>query len=467
MKQRFNTLEENEDIYQQAIYDCFIHKWTRNDILSYIEKNAGIPRHELFIAEFENTLKEVKEEVAESCAMSVEQLIEDIMNGEDVDVFPPKVRKKRDGMNGKMRDIALLEIEHQLIEHVTFLLLLPHLEASLLPTQHASIPGRGQTALKKQVQRFIRRSLGVKYFQKTDMKGAYASVQYSVVIRMLKKDIPSATEIFTLLEFLSKLAPGGHLIIGGYLDAWLFNYVMSKVIKRAYTCGETRHGRFKRHAVAIVSFMDDCLILTRSKKGIKAVIKIMTEYSLKDLGMQLKITTGLIRLCNVGEEKRRRSEKSKARRGCPAIDMGGYRIYRDHIAIRPRVFKRIRRQSLRAWKEYKKTGTLQIQRARSMISYFGFLKQSDSVKVCKKYHVYKLIKISKKVSSFYAKVKRQERLGVIDDLRRSTEQYKAELSAGGGTSRWPADGRYYKEHLGSVARRSGDVSVRRGAVLCA
>lgn len=456
MKQRFDTLEENPSIYELAIEDCFKHKWSRNDVLDYIEKNAGIPRHELFFAEADNSLRPLKNEIIKDCAASLEEMIEDIKDGNEVDIMPPKVRARADGMTGKVREIALLEVEHQLLEHVTFLLLKPHLKASILPTQHASIPKRGQTALKKQIKKYLRRDLGIQYFQKTDMKGAYASVQYSVVIKLLKKDIPDATEIFTLLEYLGKLAPGGHLIIGGYLDAWLFNYVMSKVIKKAYECTDTRRGKSIRSVVAIVAFMDDCVVLSRSIKGIKTAVSTVSRFAKNELCMTLKITTGITKLLSTAEEKARRRDKSKARRGCPSIDMGGYKICRDHVAIRARVFIRTRRQFMRAWGEYKRTKTIQIQRARKLISYYGFVKQSDSAAFIKKYHVKKLIKIARKVSSFYTQVKRQERLGVIDGLRKSTEQYKAELSAGGGTSRWPADGRYYKEHLGSIARRRAE-----------
>lgn len=44
-------------------------------------------------------------------------------------------------------------------------------------------------------------------------------------------------------EIFKSVAPGGHLIIGGYLDAWLFNFVMSYAIRYLYTLGSTRRGK--------------------------------------------------------------------------------------------------------------------------------------------------------------------------------------------------------------------------------
>lgn len=458
MKQHYNKIEDNKNIYYEAITDCFHNKWTRNDVLTYIEKNTGTPRHEIFFSELEEA-SPVRYYVASSCELALSEMIDEILNGEDPEIEMPKIRKRRDGLTGKIRDIALLSIEHQLLEHVVYLLLRPLFQTTIYPTQHASIPRRGQNGLVKQLSRYLRRKLGIKYFVKTDMKGAYASVKYTKVIELLKRDIPSAKEIFALMEFLTKLAPDGHLIIGGYLDAWLFNYVMSKVLKNAYTFGRTRRGKFIRDAIRIVSFMDDCVVLTSSIKGAKNVIRNMVKFSKEKLDMTLKVTTGIIKLLDVDKEKRKRESSSKANRGCPCIDMAGYKVYRGHVAIRRRVLLRLRRQFLRAYIELKRTGTIQIQRARKIISYNGFVKGSNSNRFSNKYHVKAILKIAKTISSFHSVIELAIRRDVINDLRECTEQYKTKLDCGGGTSRWPAESSYFKKRLGCSGRRTKLLSV--------
>lgn len=473
MKQHYMSLTDNEHIYTAAVSFCFDKKWARNDILSFIEKYAGIPRHELLINELEcyedkngeHEHNAVKIEAIDACALALEDVVTRIVNGEEVDdVEPPKIRQRPDGMTGKVRDIALLSIMHQLIEHTAFLLLEALFKAKLYPTQHASIPGHGQTRLKNQVHRYLRSGLPIRYFVKTDMKHAYASVKYSVIIDLIRKDIPDAVHIIMILEFLGKLAPNGHLIIGGYLDAWLFNYVMSKVMECGYSVGYMRRGRFRRCAIRLVTFMDDMLIMASSIKSIKIVIKNIKRFA-ASLGMTLKETTGISKLLTIEEENRRRT-LSGAKHGCPVIDMGGYKIGRSHVTIRRRVFLRVRRQLLRAWNEYQITGTICLQRARKLISYNGFLKQTDSQNLTKRYHAPVLLCMAKRVISFHSRLAIRKRMEKLNDLRKRTVIYKTAVGGSRKSAGWPAENYHFQRYLGNSRRRRNTVPVRRGSVLC-
>lgn len=469
MKQYYLDFKDDKYIFERAVLECFDGKWRRNDVLSFIEKYAGIPRHEILIDELEtkedraheNEHGAIRIEAVESCGLALSEAIYNILENhlEDIDIDPPKIRRRPDGMTGKMRDIALLCIMHQLIEHTAFNLLQPLFEHKLYPTQHASIPGGGQTRLKNQVHKYLRKSgLNIKYAVKTDMKHAYQSIKYEKVIKELKKDIPNAQHIIKIIEFLGQLAPDGHLIIGGYLDAWLFNYMMSKVITNAYELGSIRRGKFIRYAIRIVTFMDDMLILTSSIKAIKKIIKETEKFAFNELGMTLKVETGIIKLLSVEQERSRRNKKG-ARHGCPVIDMAGYKISRSHISIRRRVFLRIRRQFLRAHKEYKETGSISIQRARKLISYNGFIKQSNSQKFVEKYHVVEIMEVAKKVASFYAYLTNRKRMEKLNDLRKRTIKYKSKLGNDRKSPGWPAENYHYKKCLGNRRRRRNTIPI--------
>ena len=474
MKQHYNRLSDNRYIYDRAVLKCFKDKWRRNDVLSFIEKYAGIPRHEILLYELE--IMEDKEsrqdhrtilEAVESSGLALEEVITQILDGQRPYIDPVRVRKRPDGMTGKIRDIALLSIMHQLTQHTVYLLMEPLFKARLYQTQHASIPGGGQTRLKNQVHKYLRSSLPVSYAQKTDMEQAYKSLTYKKVIELVKKDIPSAREIITLLEFLGELAPDGHLIIGGYLDAWLFNYAMSNALRYAYTLGQTRRGKFERYAKRLVTFMDDLLILTSSVKAAKRLTDKIRSFAGKALGMTLKITTGILKLLPAKEEKRRRGEKSKAARGCPVIDMAGYKICRSHVMIRRRVFIRVRRQLLRGWKDLQRTGTLSLQRAHEIIARNGFLEQSDSKYVKNKYHVAKLLDVATRVISFHNRLVHRKRMEKLYDLRKRTVQYITGLGDNRGTAGWPAESHPYKKCLRRTGRRTEAIPVRRGNLLYA
>lgn len=404
-------------------------KWHRNDVMTFAEKHTGIRREDVWLDELRmkdgKPGRKLKAEVVDGIALYLEEVVSEILDGEEPDIEEPLIRQRPDGMTGKMREIALLDITHQLLEHLTFILLEPLMGASILQTQHASIPGRGQTALKKQVQKCLRRKRdGVIYAQKTDCTKAYASTKYEFVLKLLGRDIPSAHHILKIVAYLGKLAPGGGLIIGGYLDAWLFNYVMSKAIREAYKSGRTRRGKFQRNAKRIITFMDDALFLTSSIKAMKAAIKTFTEYMAK-AGIKARTTTGIMKILPIEEEQRRKHLHSKAARGCPAIDMAGFKICRSHVTIRRRIFLRVRRNIMRGWRELKRTGTINTRRAFALASYNGWIRNSDSNGLMSKYDVQDLMRAVGRAVSREQKEITRKREVYLRDLQRRREQREA------------------------------------------
>lgn len=316
---------------------------------------------------------------------------------------------------------------HQLIGHAAKLMLDPLFKAKILPTQHASLPGHGQTRLKNQTHRyFLKESLGVQYVVKTDVIHAYESTTYEVVIGFIKRDLPKAHDLHAILAYLGKTAPGGHLIIGGYIDAWLFNYLMSYAIHFVYEQSSVRRGKKIRHIVRCITFMDDFAYLSKSIKGLKRSPRNLDKWMQQELGLRLKWTSGIIKLLPIEEEARRRAmPHGKARRGCPVLDMAGFRICRTHIMIRPRVFLRVRRQFLRSWDELQRTGTVRRVRAEKLISYNSHVSQSDSIYIIEKYHIKELMEVAECVSSFHQREDMRKRREKLYDLQRRRSKGEA------------------------------------------
>lgn len=165
-KKRYKKL--GRQLCEQAVVECFKGKWRRNDVLTFIEKYAGIPRDDIKIDDLSGSWK-YKNEAVEAIGLAMLGIVEDLVDHgiEPDDMEPVTIRQRPDGMTGKIRDIALLCIMHQLIGHITKLMIEPLIQARLLPTQHASIPGHGQTMLKDQMLRyFLKESLGIEYVRK-------------------------------------------------------------------------------------------------------------------------------------------------------------------------------------------------------------------------------------------------------------------------------------------------------------
>lgn len=398
MKQHYNEI--THDLCVQAVLTCFDRKWHRPEVMGFVNHYAGISTREFYAAELKQEVWP-QLEAAEAIAYYLEDVVDDILNGEPLDMRPVIVKTRPDGMTGKLRDICDLCILHQLLGHLLKLGLDPLFHARLLPTQCASIPGRGQTGLLRQVRHYLRRTgLGITVCQKTDVAKAYGSLMYGKVIALLEKDVPSAHWILVTLKALAQYAPGGHLIIGGYLDAWLFNYAMSFALRYVHDCGKTRRGKFIPDVSASSSYMDDFALMGKGKTPISKVTKALDVWMRKFLGVRLKIKEHMIRFMTYKEERERKRHKNH---GCPCLDMGGYKIHRGYVTIRPGIFRRIRRQMLRAWVEIKKFGTFHLQRARKIMAYKGYFKRTNSVKVIEKYHIGEIVQVAKHIISYWSK----------------------------------------------------------------
>lgn len=408
MKQRYNEL--SIVLCERAAEECLQHKWWRNDVLTYVEKYTGICRQELY-REWLNNETDARHEAIRSLAPVLMDMVEDIERGScPEDIEPVKVRQQLDDMTGKIRDIAMLCIPHQLLGHVAKLLIEPLLSARIEPTQHASIPGRGQTSLKNQTGRLLRRHPEVKYVVKTDVRSAYRSMTYARCIDIVRSEIPGARTAISLLEYLGSIAPDGHLIIGGYIDAWLFNLAMSYAVRHLYTIGKTRRGRFIPAVTRCITYMDDFAIYGTSVRGIRKAVSSLQIWMMAELGLEIRTTTGIIRILSIDSERHRRTQ-----RNCitPAIDMAGYRISRSCVTIRKRVFRRMRRQYLRAWREYQTDGRLRAFRARRIISYNGCIRQTNSHRIIISYHLTELMAIARRTAG--------------DDARRSYRHKRRRL----------------------------------------
>ena len=414
MKQRYSAC--THDLCWLGTEKLLENKWRRNDVKTFVEEWTGYSRQELFDDEKEHgqISFRLKYEILEELAMSAEDMVGGIEHGIDPEFNPVSIRPRVEPASGKTRPVAYLDMRHQQLGHIVKLGLEKHLNARLLPTQHASIPGHGQTGLTRQIKRMLNRKLGIKYFVKTDDVEAYASTMYDKIIEVLRKEIPRAKWILKCMEVLARYAPGGHLIIGGYLDAWLFNYMMSYAMRYVLSLRKSRRDNQIPMVIRAVTYMDDMWLGGSAKTALIMAVKLLTEWLWATYHIRMRTTTGVIRLATVKEEKERKKNKSKASRHAAMIDMGGYKISRTHITMRRRNAKKVIRCFKRAQEEYTKTGTIKRQRAGRIIAFNGMVQNSDSYEFCQKYNVYKLLRVAKKVQKHWAKEARKKRKEYVE-----------------------------------------------------
>lgn len=402
MKQRYNDL--NHDLCVRAVLEAFDDKWLRRDVVQLANKYGGVSYGQLKRGKETANLCPILE-AAEGIALELEERILELLDGDEdaLDLEPVKINIRPDGMTGKLREIADLSPMHQCFGHLVKLGLDPLLDAKLEYGQCASIPGRGQTGLKRRVERWLRRKgLGIRCAKKTDVKKAYPSLLYAVVIGIIRREIPRARWIFETLKALARNAPGGHLIIGGYLDAWLFNFVMSYAVRYVLSLGKERRGQKVPLVVRVVTHMDDFGLLGRREADIKSATRKLARWMEKELHLTLKPGKET-KFLSVEEEHHKRKESSPAKRGCPCLDMGGFRMHRTYTTVRKCIYLRARRSYLRAGKDARRRGRMDIRRAYRIGSYYGYYKNTASRRARERLDVDKLTFLAGRTVSRYKK----------------------------------------------------------------
>ena len=405
MKQKY--IEFDEELCCLAVRNCLKRKWRRRDFLQVVEEYAGVSRRDI-LKELSSGGRQLKDYVIQCIGYELFNRLNRLLEGKTnaLNLLPVYFESKKDGMSGKIRNVAHCCVFHQLFNHLLVIGLYPLFKAKILPCQFASLPKRGQTGLKNFVMKRLRNnSLGIRHARKTDVKHAYESTSYSLIISIIKREIPSAMWIIALLSAIAEMSPKGCLIIGGYLDAFLFNFLMSYALRYAMAQYKIRRSIKTPLIKFVVSFMDDFAFVGSRDADIKKVIYLVSRYLAENFNLELKFGkyTGFI---SIAEEKRRRKELLPAKRSCPFLDVGGYRMCRGHSTIRDLIFIRLRRAFLRADKELKSTGKLCIRRAYSVISYYGYLKNTNSKKVRQKSNADYLKSVAKYTISYYSKLRR-------------------------------------------------------------
>lgn len=142
------------------------------------------------------------------------------------------------------------------------------------------------------------------------------------------------------------------------------------------------------------SYMDDLGLFGRRWADMQSAARKITKWAKDVLGLTIKPKWMRVDFLTVEEERAKRHLKGAAK-GCPGFDMAGYRMHRTYTTIRRGIFKRIRRQSLRAADDLRKTGRIPLYRSYRLISYNGYFvgtKTSGAAAELDQRHLFKAAK---------------------------------------------------------------------------
>lgn len=355
-------------LISRAVHDCLRHKYKRNDVTKYLSQISGLSQSQIHCIYY----RYGKEAMCPFVEIIITDLQEELTN--NAISFPAIwYREKIDGSSGKVRRIGIQNIKQQLYDYIAVEGMRPLLKR-IGEYQYASIPGRGTTKGKQVISRWLK-DRNMRYFVKLDVKKCFESIDHDLLMEFLEKHIKNEKLIWLIRTLIDSFEKG--LSIGSYLSQYLCNLYMSILYHeiKENMC-RTRKGKRGNKRVNLVRhcliYMDDILLIGPRKRDLEKAAKL-TVRKASEMGLEIKPNYQVRQIDG----------------NC--IDMLGFKIYRTHTEIRGRTFLRVRRSFRRARKRLTEGA------ARKCLSYYGYLKHTNSRRFQRKWKVRNTIKKCKGV----------------------------------------------------------------------
>jgi hypothetical protein len=243
-----------------------------------------------------------------------------------------------------------------------------------------SVPGKGTGYGQKTLRKWLdndRKS--TKYCLKMDITKFYPSVDNELLKQMFRRKIKD-NDCLWIIDTIIDSAQG--LPIGNYTSQWFSNFFLEKL---------DHYIKEKLGTKYYIRYVDDMVLLGANKKKLHLARKLIDEY-LRSINLKLKGNWQVFKL---------------AKRD---IDFLGMRFYRNKTTLRKRNSLRIRRRMLKV----KRKGRLNYKDACAIVSYWGWIKHTNSYKFYNSaVKPIATIKYAKKVISNYVRKNNKQRLNGV------------------------------------------------------
>lgn len=363
-----------------AVYKCLNKKYKRNDTLRLLGTYTILDVNQIYCI--------LRRYGKKALWFLTEAVIDDIRKeivSWDIKFPPVWYREKIDASSGKIRRIGIQNIKQQIYDYIAMEGLQPILKR-IGEHQYASIKGRGTLKGARAIRRWLR-NRKLTYVAQSDVKKCYESIDREKLMQFLEHYIKNDLLLKLIRKLIYSFEKG--LSIGSYLSQFLCNLYMSilyhEVSENMYRIRKHRNGIKERINLVKkkVFYMDDVLLAGTNKKDIKKAMRLFIRKA-KELGLTIKPTFRIYRIDGT------------------FVDMMGYRIYQYKITIRRRVFRRVRKSYVKVRKLYGTHKPIPVKWAKRCSSYYGYLKNTDSKHIRKRWKVKKMLRICKGV------IKREE-----------------------------------------------------------
>lgn len=265
---------------------------------------------------------------------------------------PYVIKTIQDGVNQKTRTIYKPNYYPDQIVHWALMLQIePIIMRGMYQYTCGSVPGRGTSLGQKTLRKWLNNdSRNTKYCLKMDVSKFYPSIDNETLKGMFRRKIKDEKCLW-LINIIIDSSQG--LPIGNYTSQWFSNF---------YLEGLDRLIKQDLRVKYYIRYVDDLVLLGPNKKQLHKA-RIAIERYLNDIKLTLKDNWQVFRV------------------SYRAIDFLGFRFYREKTTLRKKNALRMRRR----FKKISKKERLYYRDACAIISYWGWIKRSDSYKFYNKY----------------------------------------------------------------------------------
>lgn len=261
---------------------------------------------------------------------------------------PYKLKEINDGIRLKKRTIAKPRFyPDQCLHHVLIHTLEPTLMRGMYHYSCGSVPGRGERraheGIVKQIKRRPKKS---KYVLKMDIHHFYDTVSHESLIEALKRKIKDSRILAVCEKIIRSFHKG--VPIGNFTSPWFTNLLLEPLDHAIKAFIGKGQGYYR--------YVDDMIVIGSNKRRLYR-LRQMIEIWLHGIGLRLKGNYQVYRL-----DKR-------------CIDFIGVKYFKDgHTEIRKSIMKRIKRKA----KRLSKLPYISFRNAVGMMSYMGYVHNTDS-----------------------------------------------------------------------------------------
>lgn len=382
---------------EACIHECLDGKWNRNDVISFLSKYSGIDKSTI-----RHTIRDGRKHELFDIINDIARDMQEHLSNQTVHLPEIHYRERYDANSKKLRIIGVQSIIHQCYEYVAVNATKELFYKKFGVYQCASIPGRGQSYGKKAIEKWMKYDVkGTRYAAKMDVKKCYPSINQSKIKALLHRDLHKNPALLYLLDTLIDMYDAG-LSIGSHLSQWLCNYYLSYayhyISERLFTTRKSKqsHNTISVRLIAhVIFYMDDIILFGGNKKYLMQAVQMTNQYFAEVLGLTIKPDWRLFKVQYMDKHGKLHGS---------FVDMMGFRFYRGKTSIRQSIFRKMKRKYIKLRKLINKCKYISKRMAQSVMSYWGWVKNTNSYKFSKCYNVKYIIEKARALVSYFTKL---------------------------------------------------------------